>query len=61
MQYFDTPGGTTLITTLLLNHQEAIQFRAAEIVKYKYTLNSVYTRNHKTMRILTIYYRAALL
>ena len=32
MHYFDTRGGTTLITTLLLDHQEAIQLRAAENV-----------------------------
>ena len=35
MHYFDTRGGTTLITTLLHDHQEAIQFRAAENVKDK--------------------------
>ena len=28
--YFDTRGGTTLITTLLLDHQEALQLRAAD-------------------------------
>ena len=33
MHYFDTRGGrTTLITILLFDHQEAIQFRAAENV-----------------------------
>ena len=33
MHYFDTRGGTTLITTLILDYQEAIQFPAAENVK----------------------------
>ena len=32
MHYFDTRGGTTLITTLPLNHQEAIRILAAENV-----------------------------
>ena len=44
MHYFDTRGEKTLITTFLFDHQEAIQFRAAEKVINCMTMTLVETK-----------------
>ena len=47
-------GGTTLITTLLLDHQEAIQFRAAEnVIDQVHVLGSNQIRNAKGQSVST--------